>query len=185
MTPPKRKKRGLVAKLSPEEQRARHNMQVSRRMKRMRIRKRKARLADPERKKAVRRANAKRKNAATPLCVKRAKRAADGARAYDWEHLLPHIERRDDGHWIWHGPLRRVFGRVRPIVRAGHAGQEHVDFIVCCLAHGRPPTNRVVLKRLCDEVLCVAPDHLTWSSRTVERARRKQEGAGDVRQEEV
>lgn len=110
--------------------------------------------------------------APAPITTARRRRQEEGARLFTWERLLPYIDKRADGHWIWLGPFRATFGVVRPIARAGAVGREHVDFIVCCLSHGPPPPH-CFAKRLCDEIACVAPEHIGWSNRVLERAKRR------------
>ncbi len=91
-------------------------------------------------------------------------------RLFDWGRLLPHIERRPDGCWLWRGSFSLVFGVLRPWVKAGALGGMRADYIVCCLHRGRPPP-RCFPSRTCETVGCVSPDHLVWSNMAVETAK--------------
>lgn len=112
------------------------------------------------------------RNGPAPKTTAREARIRDGARCYDWERLLPYIDKQPDGHWLWRGSFKMVYQRLRPVVRAGAYGVERADHVVCCLSHGRPPPKCFVV-RLCDNIECVAPAHLGWSNLAVETAKRR------------
>jgi hypothetical protein len=59
-------------------------------------------------------------------------------------------------------------------MRAGLFGRQYADFVVCCLARGYPPL-RCTVTRTCETLGCVAPDHLEWTVRVVERAKKRRE----------
>jgi hypothetical protein len=129
-----------------------------------------------------RRANAERqrrfrkkyKATAAMRVVRAARKATEDARIYDWARILPHVDKREDGCWIWTGPFRRFDERARPALYAGVFGVQPVDHVVMCLAKGRPPP-RCFVRSICDTLGCVAPDHLVWSNHAVERAKRRLE----------
>ena len=173
----------LLKNMTPEERAERRRKQKAAAQRALRKRRRAIRVKDPVRKKKLARRQQRRQRAKMGKPEKRARRQAEAALCYDWARLEPYIQRQADGHWLWRGPLRRLVTRVRPIVRAGVMGVALVDHVVCCLAHGRPPTIHCFPKKLCSEVLCISPDHLRWSNRVVERARRKQEGGPHVQEE--
>ncbi len=173
----------LLKNMTPEEKRARRRKMKAANERARRKREAAKRRASKAHKNKLNARRCRRWRAGLGVLKSREKRLRDGARCYDWAALLPFIDKRPDGHWLWTGALRRVFGRVRPIARAGFAGKEHVDFIVCCLAHGRPPTINCFVRRTCSEVLCVSPACLTWTTRVMERARRKQRGEDHVQEE--
>lgn len=110
---------------------------------------------------------------ALPKDQRVARRQADGAVLYDWSRILPHVDKQPSGCWLWTGPFKVYFTRLRPVATAGAFGREYVDHIVCCLHRGRPPPN-CFLSRVCDTIGCVAPEHLVWSNRAVETAKRRQ-----------
>lgn len=109
---------------------------------------------------------------ALPKKERKKRRQEDGARAYSWERILPYIDKAESGCWHWRGSFHVMGGRLRPLVRAGVFGREPADFVVCCLARGRPPPNCFV-KRTCANIDCVSPEHLVWSNSTVELAKRR------------
>lgn len=98
----------------------------------------------------------------------------DDAKLFNWEAVLKHVVKREDGCWEWHGAFRVSEGRVRPRMRAGTHGDQPADFVVCCLAHGRP-AQRTYVAAVCPNgtIGCVAPAHLTWTVRVVETAKRR------------
>lgn len=107
---------------------------------------------------------------------RRERKALEDARLFNWERLLPHIDKQPDGCWQWTGSFAVVKGRVRPVVRAGVLGMQPADFVVCCLSRGRPPP-RCFVSSVCETlgVACVAPDHLRWSNQAVEAAKRRRQ----------
>ncbi len=98
----------------------------------------------------------------------------EGARLYTWERLLPYIVKQDDGCWLWTGSFKVTEWGLRPMARAGVYGVEPVEHIVCCLHRGRPPP-RCTAKRVCETIGCVAPEHIVWSNRVVETAKRRRQ----------
>jgi len=91
-------------------------------------------------------------------------------RKFNWESLLPHIDKQPNGCWRWTGAFKERAGVVRPWMKGGALGGMRADHIVCCLYRGRPPPN-CFAARTCESIDCVAPEHLVWSSRAVETAK--------------
>lgn len=132
----------------------------------------KAELA--ERKKVAARARINRFRAKLSKADKKERKQREEASLFHWDRLLPHVDKRDDGCWVWTGPFQVQNTRVRPIVRAGLYGVLTADFVSLCLAKGRPPP-RCFVTRLCETLGCIAPAHLAWSNAAVETAKRRRE----------
>lgn len=114
----------------------------------------------------------KQRQKSVPKAERRARKLEEGARLYTWDRLLPHIVKQDNGCWLWTGGLHASEWGVRPFARAGVYGMESVEHIVCCLHRGRPPP-RCTAKRVCETIGCVAPEHIVWSNRVVETAKKR------------
>jgi hypothetical protein len=155
-----------ITTMTPEERLAHDRALANARQKR---RRRKLRAADHERfLKSRRRIEKAQRDKLTPE-EKKARRIAADAACYDWARIHANVVKRADGCWEWTGQLRVAGGRIRPIVRVGSVGAQPADHVVCCLAHGRPPP-RCFVRRTCTLESCVAPEHLAWSNRIIERA---------------
>lgn len=137
-----------------------------------------------ERKRAIARAIRKRYQKKLGKAERRKRRERDDARCYAWEAVLPHIDKQDDGCWIWTGHFQMTYGqRPRPIVRKGSYGKQFADNVVSCLHRKAPLPPGCFLRRSCGRMECVSPEHLLVTNQSVERAKgrlaheRKQEEA--------
>lgn len=80
-----------------------------------------------------------------------------------WEsHLWQRVEKREDGHWIWHGSLTKsgvpVFSYCDLEKGVGHWGSRTVYKTIHEVVYGHIPPAPLIPK--CGKSLCVNPEHM-------------------------
>jgi hypothetical protein len=136
----------------------------------------------------------------------RARMGADGRReqqkidtkaCFDWARVKPHLRPvtagTNEGCVLWTGAYSLLFGKARPLLRAGQYGRQYADVVVWCLTNKRKELPRgSFLKRTCGNLRCVAAHHGVPTNIVVERVkaarlaaelRRRGEADGDLRKE--